>query len=60
MLLRTGKSGSQIGIASLTIGAMLALVLIARAQYLLDGLGRWIGLIFGIACLATAFSPAQR
>ncbi len=60
LLLRTGKSGSQIGIASLTIGAMLALVLIARAQYLLDGLGRWIGLIFGIACLATAFSPAQR
>lgn len=60
LLLRTNKSGRQIGIASLIIGAMLALALIARAQYVLDGLGRWIGLVLGIACLATAFSPAQR
>lgn len=60
LLFRTNKSGRQIGIASLIIGAMLALALIARMQYLLDGLGRWIGLALGIACLATAFSPAQR
>ena len=60
LLFRTNKSGRQIGIASLIIGAMLTLALIARAQYVLDGLGRWIGLALGIACLATAFSPAQR
>ena len=61
LLLRTNKSGRQIGIASLIIGAMLVLVLIAQAQDVLNGLGRWFGLAFGIACLATAFSsPAQR
>ena len=60
LLLRANKSGRQIGIASLIIGVMLTLVLIARAQYVLDGLGRWIGLAFGIACLATALNSAQR
>ena len=60
LLLRANKSGRQIGIASLIIGVMLTLVLIARAQYVLDGLGRWIGLAFGRACLATALNSAQR
>ena len=60
LLLRAGTMGRQIGVASLAVGILLALVMIARAHSLLEGLGRWVGLAFGIACLATAFSSARR
>ena len=60
LLLRAGATGRQIGIASFVVGALLTLTMLARMQYVLNGLGRWIGLAFGIACVATAFSQARR
>jgi hypothetical protein len=60
LALRANKAGRQIGVASLITGALLALVVIARMYSLLNGLGRWISLSFGIAYFATAFSSAQR
>ena len=60
LLLRSGTTGRQIGIASLVVGALLTLTLFAKMQHVLTGLGRWIGLAFGIACVAIAFSQARR